>query len=519
MIYLRLFLLLTVLISPFNSLRAERDFSSIKVGEGRQHVGYLRIDKKEDMISQSTVIYIKNALEHYKKLKPAFIILELNTPGGEVFAASEIASALREIDSQYGIPVVAYINNWAISAGALIAYSCRYIVAAKDANMGAAQPVMAGPSGEMKAASEKINSALRSDFANAASYYGRNPDLAEAMVDSDILLVLRNDQILSLESSQSPQLKSSNRDEVIVDRGKLLSLNAEQLKRYGVADLLLEPKALPPLSAEERASGNYSSKKHPIFQEDFFAKLPELSISEYHPDFRVQFLAFLNHPAVSSLLFMGLMIGFYMELSTPGLGLPGLVALLSLFFIALASFSMEAMAWLDLVLFLAGASLVVVELLFMVGGGALGLVGAVLALFGLILMLLPEISAVEIVTEPVRWELIGESLLDRLAWISGSFIASLFVMVFLARYITPKLLAKSFLVLDSEQDKSKGYEAVDRKKLPQVGSTGKARSFLRPAGKIEIKGEIYDALTTHDFIEKGQEVTVVSLDGGSVWVE
>lgn len=112
--------------------------------QGPNSIGYLYIGDHETAISESTWLYVKQGLEFYKKQRPIFIILVLNTPGGEVFAAQKISDALKEMDTQFNIPVVAFINNWAISAGAMLAYSCRFIAAVKDASMGAAEPVYAG---------------------------------------------------------------------------------------------------------------------------------------------------------------------------------------------------------------------------------------------------------------------------------------------------------------------------------------------------------------------------------------
>src|SRR5262249_25269856 len=109
--------------------------------EGSNWVGRIYIGGHENQITQGTYIYVKNALEQFKKTKPIFIILELDTPGGTVYPAQKISDALKEIDTNSGIPVVAYINNWAMSAGAMLAYSCRYIAVVKDGSMGAAQPV------------------------------------------------------------------------------------------------------------------------------------------------------------------------------------------------------------------------------------------------------------------------------------------------------------------------------------------------------------------------------------------
>ena len=143
--------------------------------EGKNTIGHIVIGDKSTPIGQSTWLYVKSCLDYYKKNRPAFIILELNTPGGEVFAAMQISDALKNFDIQEGIPVVAYINNWAISAGAMLAYSCRFIAVVKDASMGAAEPITEGATGQVEAASEKVNSAIRTDFANRAGFFDRNP--------------------------------------------------------------------------------------------------------------------------------------------------------------------------------------------------------------------------------------------------------------------------------------------------------------------------------------------------------
>ena len=63
-------------------------------------IGYLSIGDHEESINEATWLYIKKGLDNYKKLRPIFIILELNTPGGELFIAQKISDALKEIDIQ-----------------------------------------------------------------------------------------------------------------------------------------------------------------------------------------------------------------------------------------------------------------------------------------------------------------------------------------------------------------------------------------------------------------------------------
>ncbi len=280
--------------------------------DGPNSVGYLYIGDHQTQISQGTFIYVKKALDAYKESKPAFIILKLDTPGGQVFAAQKISDALKEIDTQYDIPVVAFIDNWAISAGAMLAYSCRYIAIVKDASMGAAQPVTQAGA----ATSEKVNSAIRTDFANRAAFYDRNPLLAEAMVDADMILVVRDDEIVQLQKED----QIIEGEEVITNKGKLLTLNASELVQFGVADVRLEPEKLVPITTEEKAEGIWPAEKELLFTHPFFKKIPQSKILAYKMDWKTKFFSILGSPLVSSLLFLGLMLCVYIEFNTPGFG-------------------------------------------------------------------------------------------------------------------------------------------------------------------------------------------------------
>ena len=499
-----LFILVTTLLA------GETDFSQHihPNAQGENRIGLIRIDDKEATISQATWLYVKQALDHYKKEKPSFIILHLNTPGGELFAAQKIADALKEMDVQEGIPIVTFIDNWAISAGALIAYSTRYIVVSKDAAMGAAEPLTV--QGEkMEVASEKVNSALRADFANRARFFGRNPFIAEAMVDKDIILVKRKGQIIKLGNDNEIQTS----DQVITPKGKLLTLDAEQLMTYNVADLMLQPTKLEPLTPAEEEAGRWPAAKNLLFTAPFFKEIPQAQIDEYQMDWKTRFFAFLANPVVSSALFLALMLGIYMEMSSPGFGLPGTVALTALFLITLSSFSLEIAGWLELILLLTGLAVLLVELFVLPTFGLLGVIGGVLFLAGLLGMLLPGLKGFQFEWDTQTVNAAGEALLERLAWLSITFLLGLGILYFLG----PTVGKYSRLVLSgSEQE---GYIAGDNpQELPQSGSIGEAWSALRPAGKVIFNDQIYDALSSGEYIEKGEPVIIERLDGSTIIV-
>lgn len=489
--------------------------------DGPNQIGYILIEDHASSINQGTWLYVKNALDSYKQSKPAFIILELNTPGGEVYAAQKISDALKEIDIQYDIPVVCFINNWAISAGAMLAYSCRFIAVVKDASMGAAEPLIMGENYETKTASEKINSAMRADLASRAGFYDRNPYIAEAMVDKDIILVLRHGTVTKLDNESQINLTGTDPDIVISPKGKLLTLNAEELIRYGVADLMLPPEKISPITPQELEKGLWPASKMLLFHAPFFKNIPDATISAYQMDWKSRFFAFLSSPMVASMLLLGIMVGLYMEITSPGFGVPGTIALICLILLILSSFALEIASWLEILLLFIGLAILLVDLFFLPTFGLLGIGGLIFFLAGLFGLLLPGLGSVEYEVDSKTFNAAGQLVLERLGWLSGTLLVGCGIILLLARYMTPTFAGYSKLILTgNEQDASKGYIASDNPAdLPQPGAEGIALSTLRPAGKIIINDKVYDALSNGGFIEKGEKIRISKLDGSVIVVE
>lgn len=484
---------------------------------GENSAGLITIDDRETGISQATWLYVKSALDYYKKKRPAFIILRLNTPGGEVFSAQKISDALKEMDTQNNIPIVAFIDNWAISAGAMLAYSCRFITIVKDASMGAAEPITVD-AGKMETASEKVNSALRADFANRAAFFGRNPLLAEAMVDKDTILVLRDGKIVKLDSEDQIQKKTPEPDVIISPKGKLLTLTSEQLMEYGVADILLQPRSLTPITDQEKALGSWPASKTLLFTDPFFEGIPHCIVDEYQMDWKTRFFVFLAHPVVSSILFLGLIVGAYVEMSSPGLGLAGTVALTCLILIILSSFSLEIAGWLEVILLLTGLIIILAELFLLPTFGLLGFVGILFFLGGLLGMMLPGAGSISFEFDTHTFNAAGEAFFERLAWLCGTLVLSFFLILLLSRYMMPALASFSRFVLSGHEQE--GFIAVDNPSdLPQPGKVGEVLAGLRPAGKVMIDERIYDAISTGSFIEKGERIKVVRFEGSSIVVK
>ena len=405
------------------------------------------------LVDNAMAAYVGRALDNARRADASVVILEIDTYGGLLDAADRIRTAILDAD----VPTVAFVNRNAASAGALIAYAADRIVVAPGASMGAATAVDATGA----YASEKVQSYTRSLMRATAEATGRDPRLAEAMVDERVDL---------------PGVKPA---------GQLLSLSAGEAVRLGVADA-----ELPSVDAILDALGT-GTRAHVAFAERPLERT----------------LAVLGSPLVAGLLLVVLMGGLWVELHTPGLGLAGGVA-----FVAAALFFAPhyvlglAESW-ELALFGLGVLLLLVEVFVTPGFGVAGVAGLVLTVLGLLAAL------------------VGNTGLDfpglpALARATATFAAALVLTVALAfslgRHL-PRSRRFGALVLVPDLASAAGYTAADTP-LDLVGRTGRALTALRPAGAAEIDGRRVDVLAEGRFVAAGTPLEVVRVRGSRVEV-
>ena len=384
--------------------------------------------------------------------------------------------------------------------------------------MGAAEPVIMGQGGAPQTASEKISSALRTDFAGRAQYFERNPYIAEAMVDKDVILVQRHGKIIKLDSKEQIRRGGLNPDRIISQEGKLLTLNADQLIAFDVADFELVPQKLVPLTLEEEESGIFPISKTAFEQIPFFKNA---QITSYQMSWQTRFLALLASPAVSALLTMVLLVSIYMEMSTPGMGVAGAMGLIAFFFIMLSSFALEAIHWLEPILLLFGLILIGLEFFVFPTVGILGFAGAMLVVVAMVAMMIPGIEKISYEGDVLNAA--GEYVVARLTWLSGAFLASLAIIALLSRVMWPKFrLIQKFVLSDEQQSQDAlvgSMQETPLTKVPKLGQEARVISALRPAGKIVIGDDEYDAVSTGGFLPEGTTVHVVRIEGHKVMVD
>ena len=398
-----------------------------------------------------------NAFDEAEKIKADVIIIHLNTFGGALDAADKIRTRILESK----IPVFVFIDNNAASAGALISIACDSIYMRKGASIGAATVV--NQTGEVLP--DKYQSYMRSMMRSTAESNGRNPEIAEAMVDPSVYI------------------------EGIIDSGKVLTFTtAEALKNHfceATAETI--PEVL-------KAAGikNYEIKEQYLSPID-------------------NFIGFLINPIVSGILIMIIIGGIYFELQTPGVGFP-LIAAITAAALYFAPLYLEGLAanW-EILIFLIGLVLLALELFVIPGFGVAGISGILLIITGLTLSMIDN-SGFDFTGVPMKG--IVKSLL--------TVIISIFVGIILSFYFGKKVLTSNVfgkLALDTVQNADEGYTAAFDDTKQMVGKKGFAYSILRPAGKVMIDNELFDATALSGYIEKGENIEVVKYETSSLFVK
>ncbi|MFC2137309.1 nodulation protein NfeD [Bacteroidota bacterium] len=413
----------------------------------------------------------KQSIKEAQLINANYILLHLNTYGGLVDAADSIRTKILNCP----IPTIAYIDNNAASAGALISIACDYIYMRPGGSIGAATVV--NQTGEPLP--DKYQSFMRSTMRSTAETHGkdtiiegndtiikwhRDPNIAQAMVDPSI------------------------RIPGIIDSGKVLTFTAQEALDNNFCEGLAE---------------TYSEVLELVGVRDYVIKEYKLTNLE-------ALIGFLVNPALQGILIMIIIGGIYFELQSPGIGFPLAASVIAatLYF---APLYLEGLAenW-EIIIFFVGLILIGIEVFVIPGFGVAGIVGIILAIVGLSLSMVDKIV----------WDREFGNI-DEVLKSFFTVTISMFLSLFLSIYLSKKLFTSSGfknLSLAAVQNKEDGYIGVTTNQFELKGKTGIAITVLRPSGKIEIEDQIYDAMSEIGFIDKGEKVKVIKYESGQVHV-
>ncbi len=450
-------------------------------------------------------------------------IFEMDTPGGLVTSALEISKLIKSLPER-GLRTVAWVNDDAISAGALISVAAQQIVVASTASIGDCAPIMLTPAGGLEELGEteraKAESPILQEFRDSAVRNGYEPLLLRAMVtlgtevwwieeasggarrfvDGAEKRKLIDEQPedqrawrLVAEYKHPLDGKSVRVDQPVAREAELLTIGADQAIVFGIAVAVASK--LPDL----QSALNLDS-------------LPVV----YNVSGWERFASWLNSPLVRGMLFIIMVIGAYIEFQSPGLILPGVTALVALaIFLAAPYAAGLATAWTILVIGL-GVILLAVELLLIPGFGVTGVLGVLLMLIGFVGTFVPSEPGAPTFSLPSlqgTWDALQTGVIV----MGVSMTVAAAGIFLLARYLPSVPVANSMFLrpVGSVQTLAVPDAAPG---VALLGDVGVVTGDLRPGGQARFGQEIVDVASQGEYVSAGDRVRVIKRDGARIVV-
>jgi len=464
-------------IIPFLLIFGLLIFDSNVVGQDADSIKAKTIILKYDIKQEIGPAIWRQTMQAFDKaneINADFVLIHMNTYGGLVDAADSIRTKI--LNSE--IPVLVFIDNNAASAGALISIACDSIYMRPGANIGAATVV--NQTGE--AVPDKYQSYMRSTMRATAEAHGK-----------DTIIVGRD---TTLRWIRDPRIAEAMVDprkyvEGVSDSGEVLTFTANEamMNRYceGIAEDI------------EKVLEN--------------AGIKDYVIEEYKPSSLEKVMGILVSPYLQGILIMIIIGGIYFELQTPGVGFPiGAAILAAILYFAPLYLEGIAENW-EILIFVIGIILMLVEIFAIPGFGVAGISGIILAILGLAL----SMSEGDVFNWDGELTLNLEPLMrSLLVVLVSTFLAITLSLLFSQQLVKSNLF--SAIALNKTQRTEEGYLGVKLENINLVGKKGKAYTMLRPGGKVEIDGEIYDAKALTGFIDEDQTIEVVKYEMAQLYV-
>jgi membrane-bound serine protease (ClpP class) len=419
-------------------------------------------------ITKAQFFFLRRGLKEAEAAKADAVIIDMDTYGGELSAATDMLGALFSTT----IPTITYIDSNAGSAGALVALSTRRIYMAPVSAIGAAAPVTAGGQDLPSTMQDKVVSYFSGYFRSAADKNGYNPDIAQAFISKDAEVKIG--------------------DKVIHPKGTLLTLSAQE------------------------AAAAVNGK--PVLASGIASSLPDLlakagltgGIRRIEPT-GFETLAFWL-TTFAPLLLLGGIVGVYIELKVGGFGAAGFVAGICFLLFFFGSYVAGLAGWEVAVLFAIGLTLIISEIAIHPGTIIPGLIGLLLVGAAVIWAMVDRYPHEPLIPTGVMLE---RPLINLAITIGLACIAIPFVTRFLPN--TPLFHA---IALARRQERGPSFSArtVDSPVSISVGASGTALSILRPSGNARFGDAIVDVITRGEFIESASPIRVLAIEGSRIVV-
>ena len=411
----------------------------------------IRLDQDIDPSAQRLVVL---GLEKAAKAEADYVLLDINTYGGAVNAADSIRAAILRYDK----PVVAYVNMQAASAGALISIACDSIYMRTGSSIGAATVV--NQTGEV--APDKYQSFMRGMMRATAKANGRDPEIAESMVDTANVLSLTPDEAMEVGYCEGIA-------EEVSDVARIVAGDNE----FIIKDM-----------------------------EDDMTWLDRL-------------IQFLLNPLLQSIFMMMISGGIFVEIRTPGIGLPLLTAVVGALLYFAPGYLGHLVSYWEILLFVVGIILIAMEIFVLPGFGVCGITGIIAVVVSLAFAMVDN-------AELFHWD--GTLNLEPVLMPLGIVIISSAVAIFGSVWLVKKLYeTRSFdhIALRQSLTGEEGFVGVVSGLESLVGQEVTVFTDMRPSGKVRTAdGRIFEASMKYGgYAVKGQTLKVVSTEQGRLYCE
>lgn len=528
-------------------------------------------------IDRFTMRGLEQRIERAQSNGAQAVVIELDTPGGEVGAVLEISDLLKT--SQVPI-VAAWVNNTAFSGGAIIAMACDTIVTNDPATLGDAIPIQVSQLFGLQQMSEdqkqKILAPLLIDLVDSARRNGYDEKLVQGFVSLGVELWMiertrpgpegqpvgermfidlaeyrllfgepptaRTPQIPSAGTGTAPPRSEAAAPAQPVDpqdptafrpaAPELGALDAERTLTQGLA----VPTQRPALSEGDRGGWKVvayvTDGKAPVTMtseqlvrygvattvvrsdDELKAFFGATTMVRWEESVWMAVARFMSNPVIRGLLLVAVLVGFFVEMASPGLGVPGAIGLLALIGLLTPAAMVGMAGWWEFAALGLGVLLVLVEIFVVPGLGIPGVIGAVLLFLGLL----------GTFTGGGGFQTQQELLTGVVVLLLS--LASAGVVIFLIAKNLGRIPGLNRLILQSvpaDDDETPGFFDAMNPSTPKlrvsVGDVGAAVGVLRPSGRARFGEELYDVVSVGPMITDGRAIRVVEASAFRVVVE
>ena len=430
-----------------------------------------------ETIQPSVVRLTDKCFRQAEEMGAGLILIDMNTYGGVVESADSVRS--RILGSK--IPVYVFVNNQAVSAGALISVAADRIYMKPGATMGSATVV--DQSGEVMP--DKYQSFMRAMMRATAEAHGKKP------------VVNSHGDTVSWKWVRDPLIAEAMVDPTIevrglVDNTKVVNFTAEEAVRWDYCE------------------GNPQTVKELVAM----AGIENPVIYEYTPNWLDKLMGILTSPALQGILIMFIIGGIYFEIQSPGIGLALGVAILAAMLYFAPLYIEGMLNYWEIILFVAGIALILVEVFATPGFGVLGILGIICTVLGLMFALIDNDLLRHIPSGAVSVGVILKPFGLVVISLTVGFITALWLG---RKFLVGRSRLQGKVVLNTEIDETYvSHVAVEDDMRGKEGVTVVA---LRPAGKVEIDGRRWEASADNGlFIDKDKTIIVTRRESGVLYV-